>query len=279
MQQRHKHFVERHTKHSWLIRRFAGVGAVVNRIFAHGDALNGKHRESFLLVVVTGMIAKRPFERGFVRVQNTFEYDFGIRGDGQIITDTFRQNRTAVAQQSGELILAQCVRHRCDRTEYGRRVTAEHNADRERRIRMRETMIAKIERATAMREPAHDEFIAPEYLLAINTEVLPSFMRPFGHDQAPRQQRRDVTRPAVLDRQLCQIDVVTFEDDFMHRRVFFHFRTHVPNRFGHFTQLADFFQPCGRLRLFQIRQQLTNRAQLAHILRTHAECNTTRRAE
>ena len=65
----------------------------------------------------------------------------------------------------------------------------------------------------------------------------------------------------------------------MHRRMFFHFWPHVPNRFGHFTQLANFFQPCGRLRFFQIGQQLTNRAQLAHILRTHAERDTARRSE
>ena len=67
-----------------------------------------------------------------------------------------------MAQQSGELVFGQSVRYRRDCAENGRRVTTEHHADRERRIRMREAMIAKIERATPMREPAHDEFIASE---------------------------------------------------------------------------------------------------------------------
>src|SRR3546814_13651300 len=54
-QQRHEHFVQGYAQNGWFVGRLAGIGAVVNGLAAHGDALYGKDRKPILLVVITGM--------------------------------------------------------------------------------------------------------------------------------------------------------------------------------------------------------------------------------
>src|SRR3546814_1100311 len=65
-QQRHEHFVQGYAQNGWFVGRLAGIGAVVNGLAAHGDALYGKDRKPILLVVITGMVAVRAFQRHFV---------------------------------------------------------------------------------------------------------------------------------------------------------------------------------------------------------------------
>src|SRR3546814_11913647 len=62
-QQRHEHFVQGYAQNGWFVGRLAGIGAVVNGLAAHGDALYGKDRKPILLVVITGMVAVRAFQR------------------------------------------------------------------------------------------------------------------------------------------------------------------------------------------------------------------------
>ena len=81
------------------------------------------------------------------------------------------------AQQSRELVLGQRVRHRRHRAEDRRGIGAERDRDRKRRARMRERVVAEIERAAAMREPAHDHLVARDHLLAVDAEVLPRLVR------------------------------------------------------------------------------------------------------
>ena len=63
MQDGHEHLVQRHAQHRRLVNRLAGVGAVVNRLAAAGDAVDGEHRKPVLLVVITGVVAIRAFQR------------------------------------------------------------------------------------------------------------------------------------------------------------------------------------------------------------------------
>ena len=90
-------------------------------------------------------------------------------------------------------------------------------------------MFTEIQCATAMGKPAHDEFVTTGDLLAVDTQVLTFFMRAFGNHQTPSQQRRDITRPAMLNRQTCQIDVVALPDNILTGRRAQLARCHVPN--------------------------------------------------
>ena len=66
------------------------------------------------------------------------------------------------------------------------------------------------QRPAALRQPAHDDPVASDNLLAVNAQILPRFMWPFGHHQPPGDRRPGVLRPAVLDWQSRQIHVRPF---------------------------------------------------------------------
>jgi hypothetical protein len=68
----------------------------------------------------------------------------------------------------------------------------------------------KIQRAAAVRQPAHDDLVARQHLLAVDAQVLPRLVRPARDDQAPGDERRHVARPAVLHGQARQVHVRAF---------------------------------------------------------------------
>ncbi|MEY4912892.1 MAG: hypothetical protein RL025_719, partial [Bacteroidota bacterium] len=70
-----------------------------------------------------------------------------------------------------------------------RGIGAERDRDRKRRARVRARVIAEIERAAAVREPAHDHLVAPDHLLPVDAEVLPRLVRAARHREAPGDQR------------------------------------------------------------------------------------------
>ena len=63
-EQRHEHFVQRHAQHRRLVGRLAGVGRVIDRVAPRRDPLDREDRKALLLVVVAGVVAERPLERG-----------------------------------------------------------------------------------------------------------------------------------------------------------------------------------------------------------------------
>ena len=185
----------------------------------------------------------------------------------------------ATAQQAGELVFGQRIRHRRHGAEDGRRIAAEDDGDREGLARIGQLVIAKIQRPAAMRQPAHDDLVRPEHLLAVDAEVLPVLVRPLGDDQPPGNQRRDVTRPAVLDRQAGQVDILALPDDFLARRGRHRFRRHVHHLLEDRQLVPGVLQALGRLRLLEVGEQFADFAQRLHRLLAHAERDALRRAE
>jgi len=128
------------------------------------------------LVVVTRVVAERAFDGGLVAgriarigLDEAFEHDL----------------RAAATQEAGELILGQRVGHRGDRAEDGGGIRAQCHRDRKRNARMRLRVIAEVQRAAAMREPAQDHAVTPDHLLAIDAQVLALLVRAARHGQAP----------------------------------------------------------------------------------------------
>ncbi|SKN61484.1 Uncharacterised protein [Mycobacteroides abscessus subsp. massiliense] len=159
LQKRYEHFVQRHAQNGRFIGRFARVGGVVNRVFAHGDAFDRKHGEMVLLVVIARVVAVRAFQLGFVWMDDTFQHDFGASRHLQIVADTFHQLRPRTAQQSGKLVFAQGIGNRRYRAQNGGGVTTEHDGDRIRRIGIKFAEFLIIQRAAAMRQPAHNQLV------------------------------------------------------------------------------------------------------------------------
>jgi hypothetical protein len=123
-----------------------------------------------------------------------------------------------------------------------------------------------------------------DHLLTIDPQVLPSTcvrtaLRAAGDDEAPRDQRAGVVRPAGLHRQQAQVDLAALQHHLLAGRLAHHRRLHVPKRLGHADQLAGVFQTLRRLGFFQAREQTPDVAQLADISGAHAERDPFRRAE
>ncbi|MNE24648.1 hypothetical protein D3C80_1179450 [compost metagenome] len=208
MQDRNEDFIERHAQHRRLIRRTAGIGRVINGVTTLGDVGDGEYREVVNFVVVTGVIAIRAFRRHFSRFDIAFQHDFRAGGHFQIAGDTLDHFGFVAAQQPGKGIFRQGIRHWRDRAENGGGICAQRNRNRETLTGMRLAPFLVIQRAAAVRQPTHDDFILAQHLLAINTQVLPLFLRPAGYGQAPGDQGCGVFRPAVHHRDTAEIDVI-----------------------------------------------------------------------
>src|SRR5215475_8887803 len=78
-----------------------------------------------------------------------------------------------------------------------------------------------------MRQPAHDELVSRQQLLAIDAEVLARLVRSSRHGEAPGDQRRDILGPAGLHRQPVEIYIGTFPDDLLTRCRRAFLRSHV----------------------------------------------------
>ena len=203
LQDRHKDFVQRHAQNGRLIRRTTGVGAVINRVFTMGDAFHGKHREVIHFVVITGVVAEWAFGGHFAGVNHPFQHNFSAGWHHQIVANAFHQLGFAVTQQAGKGVFAQRIRYRSYRTEDGGRIGTQRYGYRKWLARMRQLPLAEIQRATAMAEPAHNQFVFADHLLAINAEVMPVFVRAFGNDQWPGNKGAGITGPAMLHRDLA----------------------------------------------------------------------------
>ncbi len=118
--------------------------------------------------------------------------------------------------------------------------------------------------AAAVREPAHDDLVATDDLLAVDPQVLPVVERPARRREPPRDQRRNVVGPAGLNRPVGKIDGRAFDDDLLARRIADGFRRHVQDFFDERQRAPRFADAARRLRRAQrgeqpaeLRQRLT----------------------
>ncbi|MNI10393.1 hypothetical protein D3C73_635050 [compost metagenome] len=191
-----------------------------------GNALDGEHREAVDFVVVAGVVAVWAFIGHLARMDHAFEDDFGGGRHLQVVAATLHQLSAVTAQEACEGVFGKAVGHRGHGTEDGRRVSAQGHGNRERLARMLFAPLAVIQRAATVAQPAHDDLVATDHLLTVDTEVLAILVRAFGDGQTPGDQRTDVARPAGLHRQHGQVDVVAFDDHFLAHRVLDDFRRH-----------------------------------------------------
>ena len=278
-EQRHEDFIERDTQHRGLIGRFARIGRVIDRIAAHGDALDGQDRITLDLVVVAGMVAKRAFKRIVARMDHTLEHDFGARWHAQVRSDAACHLGATAAQKPGKLVLRQRVGNRRHRPQNRGRVGTQGNNDRKGLTRVGLAVVEVVERPATMRQPAHDDPIGTDHLLSIDAQVQTLTSRAAGNRQAPGDEWPGVPRPAGLYRQTRQIDIGAFPDDLLARRCRHHFRCHVEHPTKERNLVPGIAQASRRLGLLQLREQFANAAQRVDRIGSHAQRDPPRRAE
>ena len=160
------------------------------------------------------------------------------------------------AQQAGELVLGQGIGHRRHRRQHRRRIGADGHQHRKWPVRPGLLPGGIVLGPATVRQPAHDHPVAADHLLAIDGQVLPSLVHAAGDDQAEGDQAPGVLRPAVLDRQAPQVDLVAFVHLFAERGVIDLARCHV-RQLRQFRPTVQCLAQRGRpARLFQRSQQL-----------------------
>ncbi|KFB74583.1 MAG: hypothetical protein AW09_000096 [Candidatus Accumulibacter phosphatis] len=225
------------------------------------------------------MVAIRPFERAFGRIDESFENDLGCCRYLQIGAQALHHFGLGPAQQTGKLVFGETVRNRRHCRENRRRIGAQCHRHRERLTRMLQAVLAKIERAAAVRQPAHDHPVAPDHLLAIDAQVLAALVRPARHRQSPGDQWRCVARPAELDRQTRQVDVFAFPDEILARRRRTHTRRHVEHLPEYRQLVPGILESLRRFRLLEVGEQLADLAQGQQRVLPHAQRHPPRRAK
>ena len=70
---------------------------------------------------------------------------------GSLQSDALHELGARAAQQAGELVFGERIGHRRYRAEHGRRIGAQRHRERKRFTRAIKAVVAKIERAAAMR--------------------------------------------------------------------------------------------------------------------------------
>ena len=204
--------VQRHRQHRRLIEwRTTHVAAVVNRILAQGHARDAHHREAALAVVVAGVVAKWTLDRAVAGMDESFQQDFGAGRCVEARQRAVPELATLAAQQAGKFVLAQGIGYRRNRCQQGGRIGTERHQDRERLVRSRCDVVGIIERAAAVRKPAHDQRVRADQLLAVDGDVLSGLTRAAGDHQAKGDQPCDVLRPAALNRQQPEIDILAVQ--------------------------------------------------------------------
>ena len=144
---------------------------------------------------------------------------------------------------------------------------------------MSRTPLLKIQRAAAMGEPAHDQLVLTNELLAIDAQVLPFLMRTASNRQSPGNQRGSIFWPAGHDRDTRQINVVAFNDLLLagcSAQALCRHIQDLPELRQLIEQIAKAFR---RFRLFQKSQQLTHFTQRADILLPHSHGDAARSAK
>ena len=119
--------------------------------------------------------------------------------------------------------------------------------------------------AAAMLQPAHQGGIRAGHLHTVNAQVVAVLgrpTRPLGDDQGPGDERRRLARPAGLDRQRGQIDVVTLEHDLLAGRGFDGLGLHGHDFLDQGQHGHGVAQSPGRFGLLEEGQGLADLAQL-----------------
>jgi hypothetical protein len=164
-------------------------------------------------------------------------------------------------------------------SEDGRRVAAQHHRDGEGHAGVRRRVFAEIERAAAVGQPAHDRPVASDHLLAVDAQVLPGLGGPARDHQSPCDQRRDVARPAGLDRQSPEVEIRAFPDLLLAGRARHLAGRHVQHLPQHRQLVPGVLQALGRFGLLEVREQVADLAQGLDRVLAHAERDPCRGAE
>ena len=130
-----------------------------------------------------------------------------------------------------------------------------------------------------MWQPAHDDLVAPNDLLAVYAHVLPLLERTTGDDEGPCDQGSGIPRPAGLNWQLTEIDIIMQDFILLARRPADNFGRHIQYLFENRQLVPGIPKTFGNFRLSQRRQQFADIAQRRDRIFAHPQGHPPGRTE
>ena len=132
-----------------------------------------------------------------------------------------------------------------------------------------------------MFQPAHQGSVLPQFLHPVDTEVVIVrlvFTGAFCHHQWPGDQRGRLSRPAGLDRQQIEVNILSGQDHFLTRSGFHRFRPHAHHGFKNRQHSHGFADALRGFRLAQEGKGFTDLAQFFRFA-VHAHGDTIHSTE
>ena len=160
--------------------------------------------------VVTGVVAERAFGADLVFLDVALEHDLRARRDLDPDADAFHELDRLAAQEAGEHQLVDVLRQRRARRVGGDRVEPERDGDLDAAVG------CEVVGATVLVDlPVHEGRVPVDDLHPVHADVPATGARVVGDHGRERDERRGVTRPAALDREEAEVDVVAAQDDLL----------------------------------------------------------------
>ncbi len=163
--------------------------------------------------VVPGVVAERPLDADVVTRHGPLEHDLGVCRHLEVDRLAAHQLDRIPAEEAREHELVEVVRKRRAGGVGGDGVEPDRDRDRDSPVLGREQVGA----AVLVHLPVHEGRAPVDDLHAIHADVADSRVRVLRDDRGERDERRGIARPAALDRQQPEVDVVALEDDLLAR--------------------------------------------------------------
>ena len=236
----------------------------VDRLLAH------RHRGDVHLRIQIGfgveprVIAERPFDDERIgRIDVAFDHELRVSGHFKIVGDRLGQPHRILAQEAGEEKLVDVGRERRAGGIHAGRITADDDADRHFLAALRH--LPHMLRTGFMPLPVHRNGALVDLLHAIHADVANTTRRILADDGGHGEIRAAILGPAMEDRDLVEIDLVTAPHNLLtRRRPALHARRELGDlqQAGQQRQLPK--EPIGHLEVHELRNPRTDGIEVIH---------------
>ena len=181
-----------------FLRRFADDGGQVNGIFSVGDSGEMKDRIIPVLRVITGVVAERPFQPHFRRVDVALQNNFCIGRNFQVHRLAFHQRYACLADKTGEKKLINTIRQGSGSGITRCRISTERNRDFHHLILF--AVFMEKMRPVFMNMPVHGGSFFVVHLHAVESDIPDFFIHTAVDHDGEGDESSCVLRPALQDR-------------------------------------------------------------------------------
>ena len=164
--------------------------------------------------VVAGVVAERALDPDIVLRDMAFEDDLGVRGHLEVDRLAAHELDRLPAQEAREHELVEVVRERSARRVGRHGIEPDRDRDRDAPVVGGEQVGAPV----LVHLPVHEGRALVDDLHAIHADVADARLRVLRDHGGEGDERRRIARPAALDREKAEIDVIALEHDLLARR-------------------------------------------------------------